>query len=776
MPSLSIGALAFDYSDKTLNTIVAGIGSQSSDGRLGGLHVGVLRTTDGGKTWKTLGTEALYGYRIAGIHAYQSTISVCAVGYGLLSTQLYQNGATFFSKDSGETWKQSNSESCTDMQSDKTLPPWTVYRASLQSGIVVSHDSGETWSSPLFPDFPSQFSDTTRNIRIAVRNLGTRERPSILVYAGFLAKTLQGLYRGLPSTGTDKYSWQKLDSPKTNDNGTFNGLNPEYENNPGEGGDGDDGHYYKAGGQGTIHFSIIGDINDPNIVYVGGDRQPTGGNATNPSWPNGIGAYNYDGRLFRCNASLPTGEQCLPLTHMYAANNSAPHADSRDMMFDANGRIIEADDGGIYVRTAPLTTTGQWYSLNGNIQVQEAQGVAYVGNGIFVTGNQDTGTTYGVGGGSKPWDSLGQGDGAVPRSGLNAATKARTVYWSYPFFGGFSATTFSSEGNIVDTVDKSLNVNGTVNSLQQWISGPAPPVSFYQNYKVNSVNPSRLLFTFTLDKFVYESFDGGETLFPVKIAGAPVNQQGNGAAVYGGIYKGQPSEEVAYVAGANLLASRGAAAGSNWTMTNYPPIGVRWPNIADVAAHPHNIEFVAVLGLYGEVSYSKNSGKNWNVLPPLITGVFGMPDSMQLRILIVPGKEQDRFVVAGRTGVYVYNDAKSKWWRVPFPNAFVADMGYDVQDDLLYVSTLGRSVWAIPKASTVFTKYNFENAAPPPGYVRPPKIPNWQTLTFVFAALTVVLFLSTLVASVAFLTTKLRDENPPEEIADPLLLHTDDTA
>lgn len=766
MPSLSIGALAFDYSDSKYNTIVAGIGSQSSDGRLGGLHMGVLRTTDGGETWKLLGTDDLYGYRIAGVHAYGTTITVCAVGYGLLSTQLYQNGATFYSKDTGETWKQVNSESCTDMQATSTQP-WTVFRASLQSGIVVSHDSGASWSAGLLPDFPSRFVDTIRNIRISVRNIGTAEKPSFMIYAGFLARTLQGLFRGVPAPNTDNYTWTKLDAPVTNDNGTFNGLNPEFENNPGEGGNADGGRYYKPGGQGTIHFSIVSDANDPFVVYVGGDRQPTGGNATNPSWPNGIGAYNYDGRLFRCNASLETGKQCTPLTHMFAGNNSAPHADSRHMMFDAQGRIIEADDGGVFTRTIPSTTTGQWYSMNGNLQVQEAQGVAYVGNGIFVTGNQDTGTTFGIGGGSKPWNSLGQGDGAVPRAGINA-DKSRVVYWSYPFFGGFSATTFSAQGEVTTTVEPALNIAGTPNSLQNWVSGPAPPVSFYQDYQVNSVDAKRLLFTFTLDKFVYESFDGGETLQPIVIPGAPAAQQGNGAAVYGGIYRGTASANAGYLAGANLLAARGAAAGANWTMTNYPPIDMRWPTIAHVAAHPRNIEFVAVLGLYGEVAYSKDFGKTWAVLPPLVTGVFGMPDSMQRRIAIIPGGESDRFVVAGRTGVYVYYDSQSKWWRVPFPNAFVNDMAYDPHDDLLYVSTLGRSVWSVPRTSTVFTKYAFSHSRLPAGYVRPPKIPNWQTLTYVFAALTVVLFLAALVFAVAFLTTKLRDA-PADE--DPLLAH-----
>ena len=64
-----------------------------------------------------------------------------------------------------------------------------------------------------------------------------------------------------------------------------------------------------------------------------------------PQFPNSIGANNFSGRLFRCDASLATGSQCTPLTHIGTASNSSPHADSREMTFDAAGNLIETDDG-----------------------------------------------------------------------------------------------------------------------------------------------------------------------------------------------------------------------------------------------------------------------------------------------------------------------------------------------------------------------------------------------------------------------------------------------
>src|SRR6185295_12288383 len=52
-PGLSISSLAVFPGG-----FVAGIGSTSSDGRLGGAQTGILRSIDGGNTWQVLGSQA----------------------------------------------------------------------------------------------------------------------------------------------------------------------------------------------------------------------------------------------------------------------------------------------------------------------------------------------------------------------------------------------------------------------------------------------------------------------------------------------------------------------------------------------------------------------------------------------------------------------------------------------------------------------------------------------------------------------------------------------
>ena len=159
------------------------------------------------------------------------------------------------------------------------------------------------------------------------------------------------------------------------------------------------------GFQGGLHLSIAADPSNPGLVYIGGDRQPG-------PFPNSLGAQTYSGRLFRGDATATPGSQWTPLTNSGTATNSSPHADSREMVFDAIGNLIETDDAGVYRRTTPNSSSGDWFSLNGDLQTTEYHGVAYdtVSN-IVIGGAQDTGTTEQVIPGVPTFFSVLTGDG-----------------------------------------------------------------------------------------------------------------------------------------------------------------------------------------------------------------------------------------------------------------------------------------------------------------------------------------------------------------------------
>jgi hypothetical protein len=364
---------------------------------------------------------------------------------------MYLNGGTFLSTNGGVTFQRVDIFQCTDIVVDSTVGT-TFYRASLPRGIYESQDKGVTWKLITPPSLvdPKSYNTAVQNIRMAVRS---RPDGTKVLYAGFLAGQPLAIVRGDYNPTTASWTWGNMTFPYTVDNGTVNGLNPIEDEDDSD----EDGEMVfegeEAGSQGYLHFSIGVDPVDWNVVYVGGDRQPTGANYT---WPNSIGARDYTGRLFRGRYDQPGDQQWVPLTHMYADNSSSPHADSRHMAWDADGQLIESDDGGVYRRVAPQTTTGIWQSVNGNLQVLEGHSVSYLHPMMFVTGNQDTGSTFGPANG--PWSTLTRGDGSVVQTFFNGThnivctpTELHTVaFFMFPNFCFFQTRAISSSPTLSD--------------------------------------------------------------------------------------------------------------------------------------------------------------------------------------------------------------------------------------------------------------------------------------------------------------------------------------
>ncbi len=414
MPSQSIGALVFDLADATSNTIWAGVGTYSSFGRIGNTRTGLMRSTDAGLTWQTVdGGGVLRGKNISGLYVNGNTI---VVSVNVADSFSFPNIGIFRSTNGGVSFTQISSGNgsatglpgavCYDLVYDP-INPSTLYTSTVFSdlvgglnGIYKSTNSGATWTRVSSAAINSLISSNTSNLEFAAgRN---NEVYAAVINGGVMA----GLFRS-PNNGT---TWVQMDSPRTNENGTDVGLNPSGGKGPQTG-----TPEQIAGGQGNIHFSIVADPTNANIVYVGGDRQPRAFGDTG-GFPNSIGAQDFSGRLFRGDASAPAGSQFVHLTHRNdvaalpgggTASNSSPHADSREMTFDAAGNLLEVDDGGVYRRTSPRTNTGDWFSVIGNLQGTEAHDVAWDSlSNVAITGNQDTGTTFQPSAGATTWTSI----------------------------------------------------------------------------------------------------------------------------------------------------------------------------------------------------------------------------------------------------------------------------------------------------------------------------------------------------------------------------------
>jgi hypothetical protein len=339
------------------------------------------------------------------------------------------------------------------------------------------------------------------------------------------------------------------------------------------------------GGQGSSNFSIVADPINANVVYIGGDRQD------NPL--NSIGAIDYSGRLFRGDASRPPETRWVHLTNSNAmgpagggtASNTSPHADSRRMVVDRNGDLLEADDGGIYRRTRPQDNTGDWSSLNGTsmrdannrvvggLRVTEFHNVAWDsthaagGNGFIIGGAQDTGTPQQLNTGTPIWNTVPTPVGA---QGFSTGDGGAVAVDNLSLGGGQSIR-YSSFNNLGDFRRQTYNNGVLVAGSQVYLAGAAsiPDTQFVTPIKVNQVNAAsatRLL----IGGFagVYESTDRGATItsptglaitgatnaMPITIT-APGHGFANGDAVFiSGVGGNVAANGYWFVANANMAA------------------------------------------------------------------------------------------------------------------------------------------------------------------------------------------------------------------------------
>lgn len=139
-------------------------------------------------------------------------------------------------------------------------------------------DTGATWAQISEPAIEALLAGSS-NAKISVGAANN-------VYVAICGAdgSLAGLFR----SGNGGMTWSPLDLPRTIEaGGVVFGLHP--------------------GGQASIHLSIAADRNDPDIVYVGRDRQTAfneGAQVGFRRFPNSIGARDFSGRR---SASMPVG-------------------------------------------------------------------------------------------------------------------------------------------------------------------------------------------------------------------------------------------------------------------------------------------------------------------------------------------------------------------------------------------------------------------------------------------------------------------------------------
>ena len=668
LPALSISSIAISPLDP--KTIFAGTGSTSSDAFEGSPGFGVIHSTDGGATWSILAGATFAGRRIVSIAPLARTGGGLA-GQVVLAATLFDGGGVYRSTNGGNSFVRVSgtgglpSAGVSSLAPDRTNSSRVYaavpasYAGGAPAGVFRSDDGGQTWVR----------ADTgLTGLGSSLRVLLSVGRHTGVVYAMVIDSN--GAASGVFRSANGGASWTALGVPAPT-------IHP--------------------GGQGIIHGAIEADPSDPNVVYVSGDRQDF-------PFPNTNGCNDFSANVFRGDASLASPCQ---LAVCNGAQGTSPHADSRDMEFDANGNLLQANDGGFYRLDNPNLSSRRWVSANGDLRPAEMHSAVF--DAITRTafgGTQDTGTPMQNSPGSRTWTDFLTGDGGVVEVDELTGGGAYSVrYTSFEDLEFFNRSTWSPSNTLI---------SGPTELGLQIVAGPGagqdlhsydPKIQFYNPYVLNRIDPRRMLIG---TANIYESRDQGDTLVDLYATGKFIS-----SLAYGGRLNGQPAPDVFYVgtagAGQPLLLHRGAGTRAVQTLGAYPGGGV-----GDLAMDPQDYRRVYVVDEQSRVWASFDEGLSWRNLTGNLPTLLGQARTIELAR--PAGGAQSVLLVGGLGGVFQLREpgtGAAAWSRLGsnLPHGLVLDLRYNERARVLIAGILGRGAWTLNGWSGGATTASWQSAA-----------------------------------------------------------------
>jgi hypothetical protein len=661
LPALSINSLAM--SPVSPNTLFAGTGSTSSFSFNGSPGFGVARSTDGGTTWTVLAAATFASRRIDSI--VPTTLSS---GNVVLAATLFDGGGVYRSTDNGVNFARISGNGTSGLPnagvSKLIADPANANRfyagvpanfgGGAAAGVYRSDDGGVTWTAV---NTGLTGPATSFRILLSVHN----DVSNNVIYADIIntSGTLSGVFRSTNLGG----NWTSLGVPSP-------AIYP--------------------GAQGFVHGALVADPTSPSVVFIAGDRQDGLGPNHN-LFPNTNGCNNFSGNVFRWTGTA------WELAVCNGANATSPHADSRDMEFDANGNLLQANDGGIFRLANPNTVaTRIWVPVVGNIRPNELHSVAFDPlSKVAFGGAQDTGTPIQTASGSLTWGELIQGDGGVVAVDADQTAHPGTTvrYSSFTGLQFFNRTIWSAANTMIGGFTPvGLNI----------VSGPGagqtlfqfdPNIQFYNPYVLNAINPSRMLIG---TANIYESSNRGDSLNNLVQTGQAI---GGGFSygqplAYGGRLSGTAFPDVFYVGASATIYHR--VSGSIVTLPAYNAAG--GGTVHTIVMNPQNYRQVFVVDSANRVWGSFDEGASWIELTANLASLTNQVDTIEV---FSPDQTiRNTALIAGGFGAFQMRrpGAGGASW-VPLstgiPNALVQDLHYDYTNDVLVAGSLGRGSWTL---------------------------------------------------------------------------------
>lgn len=663
--TLSIGALALDETASGYTLYIGtGEANTSSDSYAG---IGILKSTDGGKTFTRMGGNELVGaliFRIL-VDPIDHSRLYAATSHGLYR---WKAGSTAWQRILG-----SSSSIVANMVTDVVIRPGTGgatgdviavvgWRAgSPTNGLYESKNGGDSFVGPYNPQ--GYVSPTSQGrVTLAYSADGNKlyavvQDPQAL--ANLAAKSiLEGVY--LSRNGSPQGPFNQIATSSNLMNSTGSAMKV---NEIGKG--------YQPGIQAWYNQFLAVDPGNSNHVYLGLEEVYETTDAGN-KWTT-LGAYwNFP---FPCFSYNPFPGTCPPTTH------PDQHA-----AFIANGALWVGNDGGVWSRPLSNHQAGGWTNLNktlGTLQFYFA-GAGQAGNGPLTIygGLQDNGTAKVIPGilATEPFGGDG-GDIVVdPTNPDNVMTE----------YVGL-------------TIAKSRNGGKTWTDIHP--NDPDP--RFIAPFRADPSNKNHLV---AGGQYVWDSTKGFDTecnptVCDWKIVydlGFP--RQATALAVQGGTTYAawcgpcNPS----FTTGQGFKAGIATNYGGTWHQLT-PPLSTRYP--AAVAIDPTNPGHVYVV-------YSGYS-RRWIIGPqdPGVGHVFESLDAgatwtdISGDLVDAPGDDvvivNNHLVVATDVGVFVAGMHGGAWQKLGtgLPNVVVDDLTIAPQGDYIIAATHGRGLWGISTAS-----------------------------------------------------------------------------
>lgn len=617
-PVDAMGAIAVATHNDSVIFAGTGEANNSGDSEYGW---GILYSTNDGATWTDeLGPgNAFVGLSCSRIAAADANFALAAMG-DLAVNGYFGNAGVYKTGDGGTTWTNTTSSiTTTASASDVLIDPFnnTVCYCAIgasygdpANGVYVSTDQATTWAPA--GNFPMGASDG----RIAL---------------AMAASNPQELFALVCNPANNQF----LEMLKTTDGGTnwsvVSGIPASF---------------MQAGGQAWYDTTIAINPTNPNVIYAGGSAnygssniiQSTDGGST---WTD-----------------ISTGN-----------NGVTPHSDMHAMTFDANGRLLIGNDGGIWRLDSASPGNIAWTDINSNLQTLQFTGASiHPTNADYALGgSQDNGTEELNG--LFSWDEFIGGDGGW--TAINQSTPS-TQYGEFTGISLYATTnSWSSAGYVYPS------------------GAPGEPSNFYIHYVMDPANSSRILLP---TDHLWETTDGGATWNAIGTPGVAGFNTSDlvvdcvgvaGSVIYAAVGGEYSNSSQIYVTTND---------GASWTQAASAPGSA---HVADLIVDPSSPSLAFGVGdRFGNslFFYTNDGGSTWN---DASSGLPGDPANA------LAANWSPLTIYVGTDNQVFATSSPGVWTQVGsgLPDARVVGLAINLSTGVLAAATHGRGLWEIPLAT-----------------------------------------------------------------------------